>query len=320
MNRLLFAFLLAAPPLVAPILAAAQAYPTRPVRVIVPFPPGGVDVIARVVTNKLGEVTGQPFVLENRAGANGIIGSELVMRSAPDGYTLLITTSSTMVTSGFLSKNVPFDPVKDFTPIGAMYEAVQLLVVKSGLPVGNVKELVDYARKNPGKLTYATSGIGSAFHFMGEAFKQMTGTDILHVPYKGTGPVAVALVSGEADMGFPSYGNLGGNIGKVKVLAVTDPKRYSKYPDVPTVAETLPGFKRIPGWIALFGPAGLPQPLVARLNTEIRNVMASPELKATLDRNDALDISGPAADLAGYIKTDLALSAGIAKAAGIKPE
>ena len=209
-------------------VAAAQVFPTKPVRVVVPFPPGGVDVLARVVTNKLGELTGQPFVLENRAGANGIIGSELVMRAAPDGYTLLVTTSSTMVTSVFLSKNVPFDPVKDFTPIGAMYEAVQLLAVRTGLPVNSVRDLVEYARRNPGKLTYATSGIGSAFHFMGEAFKQLTGTDILHVPYKGTGPVAVALIAGEVDMAFPSYGNLSGNVAKLKVLGVTDAKRYAK--------------------------------------------------------------------------------------------
>ena len=179
-------------------LAFGQAYPVKPVRVIVPFPPGGVDVVARPIVTKMGELAGQPFVMENRAGANGIIGSEFVMRAAPDGYTLLVTTSSTLITSLFLSKNVPFDPVRDFTPVGAMYEGVQLLAVRAGLPVNNVRELIEYAKNNPGKLTYATSGIGSAFHFMGEAFKQMTGTDFLHVPYKGTGPVAVAIVSGEA--------------------------------------------------------------------------------------------------------------------------
>jgi tripartite-type tricarboxylate transporter receptor subunit TctC len=301
-------------------LAFGQAFPAKPVRVIVPFPPGGVDVVARPIVNKMGELAGQPFVMENRAGANGIIGSEFVMRAAPDGYTLLVTTSSTLITSLFLSKNVPFDPVRDFTPVGSMYEGVQLLAVRSGLPVNNVRELVEYAKKNPGKLTYATSGIGSAFHFMGEAFKQMTGTDILHVPYKGTGPVAVAIVSGEVDMAFPSYGNLAGNVAKVKVLAITDPKRYEKHPEVPTVAETLPGFRRIPGWIALFGPAKLPPPLVERLNTEMRKAMASPDIQATLDRNDSIDISGPASDLAASVRSTFELSAKLAKSIGIKPE
>jgi tripartite-type tricarboxylate transporter receptor subunit TctC len=318
-NRLLVVLALGASTVIA-VPAAAQQFPSRAVRVVVPFPPGGVDVVARVVTTKMGELTGQPFVLENRAGANGIIGSEFVMRAPADGYTLLVTTSSTLVTSLFLSKNVPFDPVKDFTPIGAMYEAVQMLAVRSGLPVNSVKELIDYARRNPGKLSYASSGLGSAFHFMGEALKQMAGVDILHVPYKGTGPVAVALMSGEVDMAFPTFGNLAGNLGKVRVLAVTDAARYPRYPDVPTVAETLPGFRRIRGWIALFGPAGTPQPVVARLNTEMRNAMRSPEARATLERNDTIDISGPPSELAGFIRTDMELSAALAKAIGIKPE
>jgi tripartite-type tricarboxylate transporter receptor subunit TctC len=312
--------LIAALALAAPLTAIAQQYPAKPVRVIVPFPPGGVDVVARPIATKMGELAGQPFVMENRAGANGIIGSEFVMRAAPDGYTILVTTSSTLITSLFLSKNVPFDPVRDFTPIGSMYEGVQLLTVRAGLPVNSVKELIEYARKNPGKLTYASSGLGSAFHFMGEAFKQMTGTDILHVPYKGTGPVAVAIVTGEVDMAFPSYGNLAGNVVKVKVLAITDGKRYPKHPEVPIVAETLPGFTRIPGWIALFGPAGLPQPIVERLNSEMRNAMRAPDIRATLDRNDSIDISGPASELAASVKSTYELSAKLAKTIGLKPE
>jgi tripartite-type tricarboxylate transporter receptor subunit TctC len=306
--------------LTAAFACQGQGFPSKPVRVVVPFPPGGVDVVARPVVTKMGELIGQPFVMENRAGANGIIGSEFVMRAPPDGYTLLVTTSSTLITSLFLSKNVPFDPVKDFTPVGSMYEGVQLLAVRAGLPVNNVRELIDYAKKNPGKLTYASSGIGSAFHFMGEAFKQMTGTDILHVPYKGTGPVAVAIVTGEVDVAFPSYGNLAGNVSKVKVLALTDGKRYSKHPEVPIVAETLPGFQRIPGWIALFGPAGLPQPVVERLNGEMRKAMASPDIVATLDRNDSLDISGPASELAASVRSTYELSAKLAKSIGLKPE
>jgi tripartite-type tricarboxylate transporter receptor subunit TctC len=306
--------------LMASQFAYGQAFPVKAVRVVVPFPPGGVDVLARPIVTKMGELAGQPFVMENRSGANGIIGSEFVMRAPPDGYTLLVTTSSTLITSLFLSKNVPFDPVKDFTPIGSMYEGVQLLAVRAGLPVNSVQELIDYAKKNPGKLTYASSGIGSAFHFMGEAFKQMTGTDILHVPYKGTGPVAVAIVTGEVDMAFPSYGNLAGNVAKVKVLALTDGKRYPKHPEVPIVAETLPGFTRIPGWIALFGPAGVPPAIVDRLNSEMRKAMVSPDIVAALDRNDSIDISGPASELAASVRSTYELSAKLAKAIGLKPE
>jgi tripartite-type tricarboxylate transporter receptor subunit TctC len=298
----------------------AQAFPSKPIHVIVPFPPGGVDVLARVITNKMAEIVSQPVVLENRAGANGIIGSEFVMRAAPDGYTLLVTTSSTLVTSLFLSKNVPFQPLRDFTPIGSMYEAVQTLAVRSGLPVNSVKELIDYAKKNPGKLTYASSGIGSAFHFQGEAFKQMAGVDILHVPYKGTGPVAVAIIAGEVDMAFPSYGNLAGNVGKVKILALTDPQRYARYPDVPSITETLPDFKRIRGWIALFGPAGMQAPVVARLNRDMLSALRSPEAKAALEQNVAVDIGSTPAELTGMIRADLELSAALAKAIGIKPE
>ena len=298
----------------------AQAYPSKPVRVIVPFPPGGVDVLTRVITTQMTQVTGQPVILENRAGANGIIGSEFVMRAAPDGYTLLVTTSSTLITSLFLSKNVPFHPVRDFTPIGSMYEGVQTLAVRAGLPVNSVKELIDYARRNPGKLTYATSGIGSAFHMHGEEFKQLAGVDLLHVPYKGTGPAAVAIVSGEVDMAFPSFGNLGGNLGKVKVLALTDSKRYARYPDIPTLEETLPAFKRIPGWIALFGPAGLPEPIVRRINADMLTALRAPEVKSALARHDSVDIGSTPAELAASIRSTMELTASLARMIGIKPE
>jgi tripartite-type tricarboxylate transporter receptor subunit TctC len=298
----------------------AQEFPTKPVHVIVPFPPGGVDVIARPLVTKMSDSLGRPVVMENRAGANGIIGSELVMRAAPDGYTLLVTTSSTLVTSRFLSKNVPFHPQKDFTPIGAMYESVQLVAVRADLPVNSIKELVDYAKRNPGKLTYASSGIGSAFHMLGEAFKQVAGVDILHVPYKGTGPVAVAIVAGQVDMAFPSFGNLAGNVSKVKVLAITDPKRYSKYPDIPTLAEQLPGVRRTPGWIALFGPAGMQRPIVNRLNNAMLAALRTPEIKDVLARNDSIDIGSSPDELAGLVSEGLEIAAEMTKRLGIKPE
>jgi tripartite-type tricarboxylate transporter receptor subunit TctC len=300
--------------------SVAQEFPTKPVHVIVPFPPGGVDVVARPIVTKMSDSLGRPVVMENRAGANGIIGSELVMRAAPDGYTLLVTTSSTLVTSLFLTTNVPFHPQKDFTPVGPMYESVQLLAVRGDLPVNSVKELIDLARRNPGKLTYASSGIGSAFHMAGEEFKQLAGVDILHVPYKGTGPVAVAIVAGQVDMAFPSFGNLAGNVAKVKVLAVTDPKRYAKYPDIPTLGEVLPGFKRTPGWISMFGPAGLPRAVVARLNNALNAAMRTPEIRDVLARNDSVDISGSPEQLAAMVSDGLQIAGDMVKRMGIKPE
>ena len=298
----------------------AQAFPSKPIRVVVPFPPGGVDVLTRVITTEMSKIIGQPVVLENRAGANGIIGSEVVMRAAPDGYTLLVTTSSTLITSLVLSKNVPFHPAKDFTPIAAMYESAQALVARMGLPADSVKEVIEYARKNPGKLTYASSGIGSAFHFQGEALKQLAGVDILHVPYKGTGPQAVAIIAGEVDLAFPTLGNLGGNINKVKILGFTSAQRHARFPNIPTVAEALPGFRRIPGWIALFGPAGMQAPVVNRINADTLTALKTREVQEAFDQQYTNILGGTPADLAAIVRNDLELSQKLAAAIGLKPE
>lgn len=299
---------------------AAQAYPSKPLRVIVPYPPGGVDVLARVVLNEMSKGIGQPVILENRAGANGIIGADVVARAAADGYTLLVCASSTLVTSVILSKTTPFDPVKDFTPVGNMYESIQIVAVRSGLPVNSVKELIELAKKYPGKLTYASSGIGSAFHFGGEALKLMAGIDMLHVPYKGTGPQAVAIVAGEVDLAFPSYGNLGGNIGKVKVIAMTSAQRSPRVPNVPTVAETIPGYKRIPGWIAMFGPAGMQAAVVNRLNSEVNAALKSREVTEAFDQQYTTSLASTPAELGTILRADLEESRKIANAVGLKPE
>ena len=298
----------------------AQAFPSKPVRVVVPYPPGGVDVLARVVLNEMSKNIGQPVILENRAGANGIIGADVVARAAPDGYTLLVPASSTLITSVILSKNVPFHPVKDFTPIANLYESVQALAVRAGLPVDSVKELLDYARKSPGKLTYASSGIGSAFHFQGEALKLLTGVDMLHVPYKGTGPQAVAIIAGEVDVAFPSFGNLGSNVNKVKILALTSAKRSPKMPNLPTVAETLPGFRRIPGWIALFGPANMPPAVVSRLNASALAALKSKEVMDAFDQQFTDSLASSPAELAAIVKYDLEQGQKLADAIGLKPE
>ena len=299
---------------------AAQTYPAKPIRVVVPYPPGGVDVLARVVLNEMSKAIGQPMILENRAGANGIIGADVVARAAPDGYTLLVTASSTLITSVILSKNVPFHPVKDFTPVGNMYESIQALAVRLSLPVDSVKELLDLAKKSPGKLTYASSGIGSAFHFQGEALKLMAGVDMLHVPYKGTGPQAVAIIAGEVDVAFPSYGNLGGSLNKVKILALTSAQRSPRMPNVPVVAETIPGFKRIPGWIAMFGPAGMQPAVVNRLNSEVNAALKSKEVTEAFDQQFTSSLASTPAELGAIVRADLEQGQKLANAIGLKPE
>ncbi len=311
--------------LAASLLAAsaceAQGYPSKPVRVIVPFPPGGVDALARVVTTVMTEVMGQPVILDNRPGANGIIGSEMVMRAAPDGYTLLVTASNALVSVLFQATNAPaYHPVRDFTPIGGMYDGVQTIAVRAGLPVNSLKELIDLARRNPGKLTYASSAIGSPFHMYGEALKQMTGIDILHVPYKGTGPAARALIAGEIDIAFPSLGNLSGSVSRVKVIAINGPKRYSRYPEIPTMGDTVPGFKAIPSAIALFGPAQLPRPIVMRVNADLLKALQSPAVKTAYDQQDAVDIGGTPEELAETVRGIVENIAALVKLTGIKLE
>jgi tripartite-type tricarboxylate transporter receptor subunit TctC len=298
----------------------AQAYPAKPIRVVVPFPPGGLDVTARVVTNKMSERLGQPLVIENRAGANGVIGSEQVARSAPDGHTLLITTSGTMVTSLFLSKSLPFQPQKDFTPVGNIYQAILLLAVNSSVPVNSLRELIDYAKKNPGKLNYGSIGTGSAYHLNGEILKQMAGIDIVHIPYGGSGPLATALLGGQVELAFPSIGNLGGNLGKVKVLAFLDPMSHPRLPGVPHMAETIPGFRKAPNWIALFGPAGLPQPVLSRLSRELKAATDSPDVRAAIDRIGSVITYSTPEELADMIKADIELTARLVKAIGLQPE
>ena len=300
--------------------AHGQGYPSKPVRVVVPFPAGGTDVTARIITNKMAEFLGQPLIVENRAGANGNIGSEYVARSAPDGYTLLVTTSSTMVAGYLLTKNVPFHPLKDFTPLGNMYEAVLTLSVAARVPVSTLPELIDYARRNPGKLNFGSIGNGSAYHLNGEIFKRAAGIDIVHVPYKGTAPMTVALIAGEVEMAFPSLSNLGGNLGKVKVIAMLDPRRHPRVPDVPPMQDTLPQFRKAANWIALFGPAALPPAVVGRISTELNRALNAPEVRSAIEQTTTMIIGGSPAELAATMKSDLEITAQLVKALGLQPE
>ncbi len=318
----ILAALLAAIYLAASPVAYAQAYPTKPIRMIVPYPPGGIDPYARVMMPAMNEFLGQPIVLENRPGANGIIGSEIVARSAPDGYTILFGTSSTLVGGIFLIKDVPFDPVKDLTPISNMFEPLQVLAAPASFAPNTVKELLDYAKRNPGKISYGSSGIGSVFHLNGELLKIVAEIDMVHIPYKGTGPLATELLAGRVDVAFPALSNVRGFLasGKVKLLAVPESKRLTQLPDVPTVAETLPAFQKVPSWIAMFGPAGLSRPVVNRLHDAIVRGLSSPESRKYHDDNGSQIMATGPEQLAAALKGDLERVGRLIKRLDIKPE
>lgn len=304
--------------------AGSQAYPSRTVRVIAPFPPGGgaTDIIIRLSAPRMSESMGQSVVIDNRPGANGAIGSALVARSAPDGYTLLFASSSTVATTVHLTKNLPFDPVKDFAPISLMATSLTALVVHPSVPVNSVKELIEYARRNPGKLSYGSAGIGSMQHLTGEAFKRVAGIDILHIPYKGAAPAINGVVAGQIDVYFPGTSTARPLLqgGKLKLLALLEPERYAGLPDVPTAAETVPGFTKAPSWFAMFGPAALARPIVARLNAEIAKALKHPDLRTRFDEAGIQPISSTPEQLADVLKGDIERSGILIKSLGIQPE
>ena len=310
----------------APALSQSpsQSYPNKLIRVIAPFPPGGgaTEIIIRLIAPKLQETLGQSVIIDNRAGANGAIGSEMVMRAAPDGYTLLYCTSGTFATSVYLAKSLPFDPVRDFAPINLMASPWTVFVAHPSVPVSSIRELIDYAKKNPGKLTYASAGIGSMQHLTGEAFKRSTGIDMLHVPYKGAAPATNAVVAGQVDIYFPGTSAVKPLMpsGKLKLLGMLETRRYAGMPDIPTVAETVPGFVKAASWFAMFGPAALPAPLIARLNSEINKALKQPDLLARFDESGIAAIGGTPEDLANTLKSDIEKSGTLIKALGIVPE
>jgi len=304
--------------------ASAQTAPSgKPITIVVPFPPGpSLDLVARLAGARLAEALGQPVVVENRTGANGTLGSSAVARAAPDGHTLLFTTASTHVTAVHLLKSLPYDPVKDFTPIVAAVEPVTCLIVNSALPVNSVAELVAYAKARPGELSYGSSGVGSVFHLVGELFNQTAGVSIKHVPYRGVAPALQDVVAGHIPMAFLSISNalaLGNNAG-IRILAVLQPQRFARRPDIPSMSEAIPAFRAPSSWFGVFGPAGLPVPMVARLNGEINKTLAAADVKAKLDENGLTVIGGSPEDFGALIVDGLSRYGAIIRAAGIKPE
>jgi tripartite-type tricarboxylate transporter receptor subunit TctC len=304
--------------------ALAQAWPAaKPITMVVPFPPGpALDLVARLVGGKLSTAVGQTVVVDNRTGANGTIGSNVVARAAPDGYTLLAATSGTHVTSVHLMKSRPYDPVKDFTPIMAAVEPATCLVVNSSLPVNSVQELIAYAKANPGKLSYGSSGVGSVFHMMGELFNQTAGVKIAHVPYRGVAPAMQDVMGGHIPMVFISVSNAMAGVrqGSVKILAVLEPHRYAKLPKVPSMSEIVPAFRKPSSWFGFFGPAKMPPEIVARINAEMRKGINAPEVRAKLETSDFAIIDGTPEEFAALLKDGIDRYGAIIKAAGIPPQ
>jgi len=301
--------------------AHAQPYPSRPIRSIMTVA-GGADIIARLVAQGLTQSLGQPVVVETQSGAGGTIGAEAVARAAPDGHTIMLASESALVMSRFLSKSARLDPLKDFTPITKAFETVAVVETTPAQPFGSIRELIDYARRNPGKLSYGTSGIGTTHHLSGESIRLLTGIDWVHVPYKGGPPVITDLIGGEIQVGFSVLATAAPFIasGKIRILAVNGAKRYHVIPDVPTVSEQLPDYEPPPTWAGYFGPAGMPPAVVSRLREEIVRVLESPAVRAKAE-----DIGFPIAtstpdELNANIRRDVEVTARIVKAIGIKPE
>ncbi len=306
-------------------LAPAQtAFPTKPIRIVVPFPAGGAtDILARAVAQKLTETTGQSVVVDNRPGAGGNIGAELVAKSPPDGYTLLMGTVGTHAINPSLYPKMPYDHVKDFAPVILVAGVPNVLVVNPSLPVNSVQELIAYGKANPGKLNFASSGAGTSIHLSGELFKTMTGVQMTHVPYKGSSPALTDLIGGQVQLMFdnlpPSLPHI--KAGKLRALAVTSAQRALALPDVPTVAEAgLPGFEAS-SWFGLLAPAGTPKDAIAKINGEVAKWLATPEAKEKLASQGAIVAPGLAPeDFAQHIAAETAKWQKVVKDSGAKVE
>lgn len=302
---------------------SAQTYPTKgPIRFVLGFPPGPIDIVARPAALKLEAALGQTIIIENRPGANGAIASDQVARSEPDGYNLLLGTSGTHVTSVHLVKNLPYDPVKDFTPIIAMVEPTTCVAVNPQLPVNTVPELVAYAKANPGKLSYGSPGVGSTFHLLGELFNQVANVQMQHVPYRGLEQAMTDVIANHIPMLFTSCSTVAPHaaVGKARILAVLEQQRFGRLPDIPSITESMPAFKKPSTWFAMFGPKGMPEPIVQRLNAEMNAILAMPDIKARFEENSYTVIGGTPQHLHDLMVDGIDRFGQIAKAAGIKAE
>jgi len=300
--------------------AVGQEYPSKPIRVVVGFPPGGGnDIIARLVGAKMQESWGQPVVIDNKPGANSIIASEFVAKSAPDGYTLLVNATGGMSVNPVLYASLPYDPLKDFVPIGMVGSFPLVLAVNPSVPVQSVKELIAYLKANPGKLNYSAGS--TAFQVATEMFKQMTGTDVKHIPYKGSAGSITAVIAGDVQMTIVDTPPLVPQLksGRVKALAVTTPRRSAAMPDLPAIAESVPGYE-MALWIGVFAPAGTPREIADKLTAELARIVKLPDVREKLEGMAVEPLGNSSEETAEWIRREIARYGPVVKAAGIKAE
>jgi tripartite-type tricarboxylate transporter receptor subunit TctC len=306
-----------------PAVAAAQTWPAKPVRMLVPFPPGGgVDFAARIVGKHLADRLGQSVIIENRAGANGIIALEALKGAVPDGYTIAAASNGPLVINPFLYLKLPYDPVRDFVAIGRLVDFPLLLVTHPSLPAGSVAELIALAKAKPGVLTYSSPGVGNGSHLAVELFASMANVSLVHVPYKGTAPAATALLAGEVSLTFSSIPTVLPHIraGKLRALAVGNAARLPALPEFATVAESgVPGYEAF-SWAGLIAPAGTPKEVVVRLNRETAQILGQKDIVDQLARDGTLAAPDAPEEFSAYIKAELDKWAAIVKLAKIKPE
>jgi tripartite-type tricarboxylate transporter receptor subunit TctC len=317
MKRFLPALLLAA------TTAIAQPYPDRPVRIVVGYPPGGgTDLAARLIQQPLSTRWNQPVVIDNRPGANAVIATEAVAKAKPDGYTLLMAYATEVSLNPLTMKKLPYDPVKDFAPVVQVASAPLVLAVNPALPAKDVKELVALAKAKPGTLSFSSSGPGSVHHFAGELFKLQTGTDLLHVPYKGSGPATADAVSGQVQVTYASVASVLRFVqaGRLRALGVTSRARTSQMPDVPTLVEAgLTDFE-LTSWYGLLAPAGTPPEVIAKLHADVSAVVTGPDLQKSFAAQGLDPAGGSPQAFAAFIRSEAAKFARIAKAGNIQPE
>jgi tripartite-type tricarboxylate transporter receptor subunit TctC len=315
--------------LLAALVAGAhgQTWPSRPVKLIVPFPPGGsTDILARALGHGLSAELSQAVIIDNRPGAGGSIGAEAAAKAAPDGYTIMMGHLGTLAVNVGIYKNLPYDPRKSFAPVCLMAIVPSVLVVNPSLPVRTVPELIAYAKKHPGKLSYGSAGLGSTSHLTTEYFKLAAGIDVLHVPYKGVGPMLTDLVSGQLSMGLNGAPAVMPHVtaGRLRALGVSSLRRLPSLPQVPTIDEAgtdagLKGFEAN-GWYGIVAPAGTSPHILRLLNSEIRRAMASPEMLARLDAEGAIPAGGMPEEFGAFIASEIVRWGAVLRRAGIEPQ
>ena len=302
--------------------ASSQSYPVKTVRVVVPFAPAGsTDITARIIAQKLSDAWRQQVIVDNRAGAGGNIGAELVAKAAPDGYTLLLATTGVMAINHRLYKTLPYDAIRDFAPVTQIGGLPLILIVHPSLPARSVKELIAIAKAKPGQLSYASSGVGGATHMTAEVFRMLAGVDIVHIPYKGSGQAMVDLISGQVGMAFDQITSSLPHVesGKLRALAVTSAKRFASVPNLPTMAEAgVTGYEAV-SWNGIAAPAGTPKDIVARIQGEIARVLQLPDIKERFFKDGIEPVGSTPEQFAAHIRSERAKWEKVVERAGIKP-